>query len=103
MILASLIGNAFTLLAALLAIWSLWWIVRGSLTNTEERNAEDEARLRVAEGKGWGDGPQPVPFSDEELARLSDALAPSDPAEAGIEVRPREPESRRWPWSNRRP
>jgi hypothetical protein len=102
-VVANLIGNAFTLLAALLAVWSLWWIVRGSLTNTGERNAEDEARQRVAEGGTWGEGPQPVPFTDEELHRLSDALAPSDPAEAGVETRPRPPEPRRRPWSNKRP
>ncbi len=50
-VVASLIGNAFILVAVSLAIWSLWWIVRGSLTNVSERNAEDEARQRVAEGR----------------------------------------------------
>jgi hypothetical protein len=102
-VVGSLIGNGFILLSVVLAIWSLWWIVRGSLTNIEERSAEDEARQRVAEGGTWGDGPQPKPFSDAELTRLSDALAPSDPAEVGVDVRPRPPEPKRRLWSNRRP
>jgi hypothetical protein len=102
-VVASLIGNGFILLSVILAIWSLWWIVRGSLTNIDERSAEDEARQRVAEGGTWGDGPQPKPFTDAELARLSDALAPSDLDEAGIDARPAPPEPKRRPWSNRRP
>ncbi len=102
MVLASLIGNAFIALSVVLAIWSLWWIVRGSLTNVDERTAEDEARQRVADGGSWDDGPAPEPFSDAELAELSEALRPSTLEEAGVEARPAPPEpKRRWP--NRRP
>ncbi|MEH3052890.1 MAG: hypothetical protein PGN13_02640 [Patulibacter minatonensis] len=104
MVNGSIYGNAFIAVSVALAIWSLWWIVRGSLTNGDERNAEDEARRRVAEGGQWDDGrPSPRPFSDEELAELSDALAPSSLEEAGVEARPRARERRRAPWSNRRP
>jgi hypothetical protein len=102
-VVASIIANAFIALSVVLAIWSLWWIIRGSLTNVDERTAEDEARQRVAEGGTWGDGPQPEPFTDAELARLSDALAPSSLEEAGVEARPRPKEPRRFPWSNSRP
>lgn len=102
MVLASLIGNAFIALSVVLAIWSLWWIVRGSLTNVDERTAEDEARQRIAEGGAWDDGPAPEPFTDEELSELSRALEPTSLEEAGVEARPRPPEpKRRWP--NRRP
>lgn len=101
-VLASLIGNAFIALSVVLAIWSLWWIVRGSLTNVDERTAEDEARQRVAEGGAWGDGPAPEPFTDAELTELSQALAPSTLEEAGVEARPRPPEPKRR-WLNKRP
>lgn len=104
MVIGSIYGNVFILVSVVVAIWSLWWIVRGSLTNVDERTAEVEARQRVAEGGHWDEGPRPEPFTDEELARLSEALAPSDPAEVGVDVSPRPPEpKRRFPWSNRRP
>lgn len=103
-VVGNIIGNAFILVAVAGAIWSLWWIVRGSLTNVDERSAEVEARQRVAEGGHWDEGPRPEPFTDEELARLSEALEPSDPAEVGVDVRPAPPEPRRRLFrSNRRP
>ena len=103
MVVGGIIGNFLILIAVSLAIWSLWWIVKGSLTNTDERNAEVEARQRFVEDGHWAEGPRPVPFTDDELARLSDALAPVDPAEAGIEARPAPPQKRRPFGSNRRP
>lgn len=98
-VIGSVIANAFIALSVILAFWSLWWIVKGSLTNVDERSAEQEARERVAQGGTWDDGPQPEPFTDGELAELSAALAPSDPEQAGIETRPRPPEPKRRPWS----
>ena len=89
-VLANLWGTGFTVLGALLALWSLWWIVSAARTNIGEREAEVEARERVAQGGTWADqnGSAPKPFTDAEIARLSEALAPSDPAEAGIDARP---------------
>ncbi len=97
-----MIANAFIALSVVLAIWSLWWIVRGSLTNVDERTAEAEARKRVGEGGSWDDGPAPEPFTDAELAALSEALRPSTLEEAGVEARPAPPEPKRR-WGNRRP
>lgn len=102
-IVASILGNAFLALCVVLAGWSLWWILRGALTNVDERTAEVEARKRVAEGGGWDEGPAPVPFTDEEMQRLSDALTPAaSPEEAGIEARPRPAEPSRWRRPNTR-
>jgi hypothetical protein len=102
-VVANVIGNAFIALSVVVALWSLWWIIRGSLTNVAERTAEDDARQRIAEGGAWDDGVVPEPFSDAELARLSDALAPSDLDAAGVEARPRPAGSRRRRSSNKRP
>ncbi|MDO9354777.1 MAG: hypothetical protein Q7T55_13855, partial [Solirubrobacteraceae bacterium] len=56
-----------------------------------ERAAEDEARAAVARGEGWADekGRAQRPFSDDDIAELSAALAAEDPTEAGVDVRPR--------------
>lgn len=90
-IVASIYGTGFIIIGALLALWSLWWIVKAAMTDPIERTAEDEARAAVGRGEGWpderGPGRARKAFSDEEIARLSEALEPSDPAEAGVEVR----------------
>lgn len=89
-IIAGIYGTGFVAIASVLALWSLWWIIKAAKTNPSEREAEDEARARVARGEGWDEhGTAPVPFSDGEIADLSAALAPEDPAEAGVDVRPR--------------
>jgi hypothetical protein len=90
-IVASIYGTGFIVLGSLLALWSLWWIVKAALADPIERNAEDEARAAVGRGEGWpderGPGRARKSFSDEEIARLSAALEPADPAEVGVEVR----------------
>lgn len=101
MVLAGLWSNLFLIATAVAALWSLWWIVRGALTNVSEREEEDAARARVAEGGGWDpDGPAPRPFSDAELRELSEALEPQSLEEAGVSARPRERKRSR---SNKRP
>lgn len=98
MVLAGVLSTGFTIIAALLAVWSLWWIVSAARTNPGEREAEVEARDRVARGEGWDpdDGlPTPQAFTDAELLALSDALAPQTPEEAGVDVRPAPPAKRR--------
>lgn len=98
MVVASIWGTGFTILGALLALWSLWWIISAARTNIGEREAEVEAREAVGRGESWADqnGSAPRPFTDAEIQRLSDALAPSDPDEAGIDVSPApEPKRRR--------
>ena len=64
---------------------------------TKTREAEVEARERVAKGGAWADqnGNAPKPFTDAELAQLAESLEAVDPAEAGIDVRPAEPRKRR--------
>ncbi len=80
---------------AVAAVASLWWIVRGSLTNGSEREQEDAARERVAQGGSWEPGgAAPKPFTDAELHELSQALAPQSLEEAGVEARPREDRKR---------
>ena len=90
MVVASIYGTAFVITGALLALWSLWWIISAARTNIGEREAEVEAREAVARGESWADqnGSAPKPFTDAEIAELSAALEPSDPAEAGIDVSP---------------
>lgn len=97
MVIASIWGYGFTVLGALLAVWSLWWIVSAARTNIGEREAEVEAREAVAKGGAWADqnGNAPKPFTDAELAQLAESLEAVDPAEAGIDVRPAEPRKRR--------
>ncbi|MDO9356175.1 MAG: hypothetical protein Q7T55_20925, partial [Solirubrobacteraceae bacterium] len=75
MVIAGIYGTAFVVVASLLALWSLWWIIKAAKSNPSEREAEDEARARVARGEGWGDEgvTAPAPFSDAEIAILSDA------------------------------
>lgn len=88
---ASVLATAFTVIAALLAIWSLWWIVNAARTNPGEREAEVQARDRVARGEGWAqdDGlPAPQAFTDDELRHLSEALAPQRPEDVGVDARP---------------
>ena len=89
-VIAGIYGTAFIVVATLLALWSLWWILKAAWTNPAEREAEDDARARIARGEGWEEGSSaPVPFSDEEIAELSTALAPDDPAAVGVDARPR--------------
>jgi hypothetical protein len=96
-IVASIYGTAFIVVGTLLAFWSLWWIIKAAMTNPSEREAEDEARAAVARGEGWADenGSARQPFTDAEIKTLSDALAAEDPTEAGVDVRPREDDSRK--------
>lgn len=90
-----------TSVGAVLAIWSISWIVRAQRDNSGERIEEDEARARVAAGQGW-DGPLPPPsFSDDELAALSLAQTPLSLEEAGIVARPVEPKPKRSRWRAR--
>jgi hypothetical protein len=103
-VLGSIYGTAFIVLGSLLALWSLWWIVKAAMTNPAERDAEMEARARVARGEGWSEdgSPPPASFSDSEMAELSDALRAENPAEAGIDVTPRkETPKSRWRPNNR--
>ncbi|MDQ8044946.1 MAG: hypothetical protein AAGC46_18465 [Solirubrobacteraceae bacterium] len=97
MILASIYGTGFIVLGALLALWSLWWIVKAAMTDPVERTAEDEARAAVGRGEGWPDerGRPRKAFTDEEIARLSEALEPSDPDEVGVEVREKTDDEKR--------
>ena len=86
----------FTAVGSVLALWSITWIIRASLSNPDTREAEVEARARVARGEGW-DGPTaPHTFSDEEMADLAQALAPLTLEEAGVDARPRTHESPKW-------
>lgn len=96
-VVASIWGYGFTVLGALLALWSLWWIISAARTNIGEREAEVEAREVVAKGGSWADqnGSAPKPFTDAELAALAESLEPSDPADVGVDVRPAEPRKRR--------
>ncbi len=91
MIIAGIYGTSFVVVASILALWSLWWIIKAAKTNPSEREAEDEARERVARGEGWADenGSARVPFTDAEIAELSASLSPEDPADAGIDARPK--------------
>ncbi len=97
MVVASIWGTGFTILGATLALWSLWWIISAARTNIGEREAEVEAREAVGRGESWADqnGSAPRPFSDAEIRELSEALEPSDPAEAGVDVSPAPPEPKR--------
>lgn len=97
MVVASIYGTAFIAVSIVLALWSLWWIISGARTNIDEREAEVEAREAVARGEGWADqnGSALRPFTDAEIAELSAALEPQDPAEAGIDVRPAPKRERR--------
>lgn len=88
---------------AVVAVGSLWWMVRGSLTNVGEREREDAARARIAEGGSWEPGgAAPKPFTDGELRELAQALQPQTLEEAGVEARPAERRRRRGR-SNKRP
>lgn len=81
----------FTVVGAVLAVWSMSWIVRAQREGSNDRKLETVARARVASGEGW-DGPAPPrAFSDEELAALSRALEPMSLEEAGVIARPIEP------------
>ncbi|MBJ7471145.1 MAG: hypothetical protein JHD16_07575 [Solirubrobacteraceae bacterium] len=93
MIIASIYGTAFVIVGALLALWSLWWIISAARTNIGEREAEVAAREAVGRGEAWADqnGSAPKPFSDAEIAELSESLAPQSPEDAGIDVRPAPP------------
>lgn len=94
---AGVLATIFTVVASLLALWSLWWFIKAAKTNPGEREAEVEARERVARGEGWeeGSGPTDVPCTDAELAKLSDALAAQSLEEAGIDARSAPPVKRR--------
>lgn len=84
-----------TAIGAVLAVWSISWIVRAQRTGSDERSEEERARARVAQGQGW-DGPRPPhAFSDAELAALARAQAPLTLEEAGVYAVPRGPKSRR--------
>lgn len=93
MVVASIYGTAFVVVGSLLALWSLWWIISAARTNIGEREAEVEAREAVGRGEAWADqnGSAPKPFTDAEIAQLSDSLAAQDPSDAGIDVRPAPP------------
>lgn len=85
-----------TAIGAVLAIWSITWIIRAQATDPKERREEADARARVARGEGWN-GPTPPPsFSDSELSALARALEPLTLEEAGVEARPRTPEPPKW-------
>lgn len=91
MVIASIYGNVFLTVSGLLAIWSLWWIIKAARSNPSERNAEVEARERVAQGGGWADGDrQPRSLTDDEIAALSAAQAADEPAAASVDAQPRE-------------
>lgn len=84
-----------TAIGAVLAVWSISWIVRAQRTGSDERREEQRARARVAEGQGW-DGPKPpYAFSDAELAELALSQQPLTLEEAGVYGVPREPRPRR--------
>lgn len=84
-----------TAIGAVLAIWSITWIVSAQRSGSGERRLEDDARARVAGGQGW-DGPKPPrAFSDAELAALARAQQPLTLEEAGVVARPLPPTRRR--------
>lgn len=90
-VLAGVLGTGFLVISVILALWSLSWLIRGSLSNPDERTAEVEARERVAGGGPWVEGELPPRvLTDPENADLAHALQPRSPEEAGIEARPRE-------------
>ena len=85
-----------TAIGAVLAIWSITWIVNAQRTGSAERRLEDDARARVADGQGW-DGPKPPQsFSDAELAALARAQQPLTLEQAGVVARPLPPTQRNW-------
>lgn len=94
MVVASIYGTSFIVLGSLAALWSLWKLIQAAATNPADREAEVEARQRVAEGGSWADenGSAPAPFTDAEIAQLSASLAPETPEEAGVDVSAKPPE-----------
>lgn len=103
-VLAGVLGTGFLVVSVILALWSLSWLIRGSMSNPEERNAEMAARERVAEGGAWIEGELPPRvLTDPEISDLAHALEPSSPDEAGVATRPRETApTRRFPLLRRR-
>lgn len=97
MVVASIWSNAWLVVTGILALWSLSWLIRGSMTNIGEREAEVEARDRVAQGGAWEEGGVPPRvLTDDEIHALADAQKPSTLEEAGVDATRRdEPLSRR--------
>lgn len=96
MVVAGIWSNAWLVVTGILALWSLTWLIRGSLTNVGEREAEVEARRRVAEGGAWEEGQAPPRvLTDAEITALSEALKPSTLDEAGVEATRRDDVPRR--------
>lgn len=84
-----------TAIGAVLALWSITWIIKAQRTGSAERRLEDDARERVAGGQGW-DGPKPPrSFTDAELAALARAQQPLTLEQAGVEARPLPPTRRK--------
>ena len=80
---------------AVLALWSLTWILRAQRSNPDERQQEVDARERVARGEGWDGAEPPRGFTDAELRALAEAQRPMTLEEAGVVARPLAPVRRR--------
>ena len=95
-IVASIYGTGFLVVSGILAVWSLWWIIKAAKTNPDERQAEVDARARVAAGGSWTEGEAPPrALTDAEIAALSESQMADDPAASGVDVKPRERPARR--------
>lgn len=90
MFVAGLFDTAYLVVTGVLALWAISWLIKGSLTNVGERDAEVQARERIAQGGAWAeDELPPRALTDGEIDDLSGALRPSTLEEAGIDARPR--------------